>query len=40
LHEIGLAAHKVHGVREALAAAGAAVLYLPLYSPDLSGELG
>jgi transposase len=31
-----LAAHKVHGVREALAAAGASLLYLPPYSPDLN----
>jgi transposase len=31
-----LAAHKVAGVREALAAAGAHLLYLPPYSPDLN----
>jgi transposase len=31
-----LAAHKLKGVREALAAAGAQVLYLPPYSPDLN----
>ena len=31
-----LAVHKVAGVREALAAAGASVLYLPPYSPDLN----
>jgi len=31
-----LAAHKVDGVRQALAAAGAALLFLPPYSPDLS----
>ena len=31
-----LAAHKVSGVREAIAAAGASVLYLPPYSPDLN----
>ena len=31
-----LAAHKVQGVREAIAAAGAAILYLPPYSPDLN----
>jgi transposase len=31
-----LAAHKVEGVREAIAAAGAQVLYLPPYSPDLN----
>jgi len=31
-----LAAHKVAGVRQALAAAGAAILYLPPYSPDLN----
>jgi transposase len=30
------AAHKVVGVREAIAAAGASVLYLPPYSPDLN----
>lgn len=31
-----LAAHKVKGVREAIEAAGARLLYLPPYSPDLS----
>ena len=31
-----LAAHKVKGVREAIAATGAQVLYLPPYSPDLN----
>jgi transposase len=31
-----LAAHKVAGVRQALAAAGASILYLPPYSPDLN----
>jgi transposase len=31
-----LAAHKVDGVRQAIAAAGAFVLYLPPYSPDLN----
>jgi transposase len=31
-----LRAHKVAGVREAIAAAGASVLYLPAYSPDLN----
>jgi transposase len=31
-----LAAHKVEGVREAIAAAGASILYLPPYSPDLN----
>jgi transposase len=31
-----LASHKVEGVAEAIAAAGAAVLYLPPYSPDLN----
>jgi transposase len=31
-----LAAHKVEGVRAAIAAAGAQVLYLPPYSPDLN----
>jgi transposase len=31
-----LAAHKVAGVEEAIRAAGASVLYLPPYSPDLN----
>lgn len=31
-----LPAHKVHGVREAIEAAGASLLYLPLYSPDFN----
>jgi transposase len=31
-----LGAHKVAGVREAVAAAGARVLYLPPYSPDFN----
>jgi transposase len=31
-----LGAHKVAGVREAIAAAGAELLYLPPYSPDLN----
>jgi transposase len=31
-----LPAHKVAGVRERIAAAGASVLYLPKYSPDLN----
>ena len=31
-----LAAHKVAGVDEAIRAAGASVLYLPPYSPDLN----
>jgi transposase len=31
-----LAAHKVDGVRQAIAAAGATILYLPPYSPDLN----
>lgn len=31
-----LASHKVTGVREAIAAAGASLLYLPAYSPDLN----
>jgi transposase len=31
-----LAAHKVAGVREAIRAAGATILYLPPYSPDLN----
>jgi transposase len=31
-----LAAHKVDGVRQALAAVGASILYLPPYSPDLA----
>lgn len=31
-----LPAHKVHGVREAIEAAGAELRYLPSYSPDLN----
>jgi transposase len=31
-----LAAHKVAGVRETIAAAGGTVMYLPPYSPDLN----
>ena len=31
-----LAAHKVDGVRQAIAAAGASILHLPPYSPDLN----
>ncbi|GJD65728.1 hypothetical protein MPEAHAMD_5923 [Methylobacterium frigidaeris] len=31
-----LSAHKVAGVREALAAVGARLLYLPKYSPDFN----
>jgi transposase len=31
-----LRAHKVAGVREAIEAAGAVLLYLPPYSPDLN----
>lgn len=31
-----LAAHKVDGIRQAIAAAGASILYLPPYSPDLN----
>ena len=31
-----LSSHKVDGVQEAIAVAGAAVLYLPPYSPDLN----
>jgi transposase len=31
-----LPAHKVNGVRQAMAAAGASILYLPPYSPDLN----
>lgn len=31
-----LAAHKVAGVREAIEARGASLLYLPAYSPDLN----
>ena len=31
-----LRAHKVKGVREAIAATGARLLYLPPYSPDLA----
>ena len=35
-HAAGLAAHKVAGVRAAIEATGAALLYLPPYSPDLN----
>ena len=31
-----LAAHKIDGVRQAIAAAGASILYLPPYSPDFN----
>jgi transposase len=31
-----LGAHKVRGVREAIEAVGASVLYLPTYSPDMN----
>ena len=31
-----LAAHKVSGIREAIRAVGASILYLPPYSPDLN----
>jgi transposase len=31
-----LSTHKVAGVKEAIRAAGASVLYLPSYSPDLN----
>jgi transposase len=31
-----LPAHKVHGVRQAIEAAGASLLYLPPYSPDFN----
>jgi transposase len=31
-----LSAHKVNGVRERIATAGAELLYLPPYSPDLN----
>jgi len=31
-----LPAHKVHGVREAIEAAGASLVYLPPYSPDFN----
>ncbi len=31
-----LSSHKVHGVREAIEAAGASLRYLPPYSPDLN----
>lgn len=31
-----LASHKVRGIREAIVAAGAELLYLPPYSPDLN----
>jgi len=31
-----LSAHKVAGIAQAIAAAGASILYLPAYSPDLN----
>ena len=31
-----LPAHKIHGVREAIQAVGASLLYLPPYSPDFN----
>jgi transposase len=31
-----LPAHKVHGVRQTIEAAGAILLYLPAYSPDFN----
>jgi transposase len=31
-----LSAHKVAGITQAIAAAGASILYLPPYSPDLN----
>lgn len=31
-----LASHKVDGVRQAIKTAGASILYLPAYSPDLN----
>ena len=31
-----LPAHKVHGVRQAIDAAGATLMYLPAYSPDFN----
>ncbi len=31
-----LPAHKVHGVRQAIEAAGASLIYLPAYSPDFN----
>jgi transposase len=34
-----LSSHKVSGIREAIEAAGAALLYLPPYSPDYSARL-
>ena len=36
VHPINLAAHKVAGVSEAIAAVGGSILYLPPYSPDLN----
>ena len=35
-HHGQLPAHKVHGVREVIQAAGASLLYLPPYSPDFN----
>jgi transposase len=36
VHPINLPAHKVKGVREVIEAAGASLIYLPPYSPDLN----
>ena len=36
VHPINLPAHKVHGVRQAIEAAGATLRYLPPYSPDFN----
>jgi transposase len=36
VHPINLPGHKVHGVRQAIEAAGAHLLYLPPYSPDFN----
>jgi hypothetical protein len=36
VHPINLRTHKIDGVREAIAAVGATVRYLPAYSPDLN----
>jgi transposase len=35
-HVANLGSHKVTGVRDAIEACGASVLYLPPYSPDLN----
>jgi transposase len=36
VHPINLTAHKVHGIRQAIEAAGASLIYLPPCSPDFN----